>query len=68
MKTTTILATALLGAALIGGCGGDTVVNQSATTITKGQELTDLQTALTEGAITQTEYDTLRTTIMRRPN
>lgn len=69
MKSTTILPIALACAALLGGCGGDTNVKvQGTTTISKGQELTDLQSALKEGAITQSEYDTVRARIMRRPN
>jgi hypothetical protein len=53
----------------LAGCGGDTNVQvQGTTTISKGQELQDLQRALSEGAITQSEYDSLRTKIMRRPN
>jgi len=41
---------------------------QGTTTISKGQELTDLQTALNEGAIDQKEYDALRKRILARPN
>ena len=68
MKKTIILPAVLLGLAILGGCGGDTYVKVEGTTlISKGQELTDLQRALAEGAITQGEYDTLRTKIMRRP-
>ncbi len=60
---------AALGAALLAGCGSDQYVTVSGTTtISKGQELTDLQRALSEGAITQSEYDRLRERIMRRPN
>jgi hypothetical protein len=69
MKKTIILPAALLALAMLGGCGGDTYVKVEGTTsISKGQELTDLQRALSEGAISQGEYDTLRTRIMRRPN
>ncbi len=66
----TILVPAVVCAALLGGCfGGDTSVKvQGTTTVSKGQELQDLQSALTLGAISQGEYDTLRTKIMRRPN
>ncbi len=68
MKTTILLSAALLAVALQ-GCGGDTNVQvQGTTTISKGQELTDLQQALSAGAITQSEYDGLRAKIMRRPN
>jgi hypothetical protein len=52
----------------LAGCGGDTYVNQGSTTISKGQELTDLQRAQAEGAITQREYEELRAKVMRRAN
>ena len=67
MKTTMMLAVPLLCGALLTGCGGDTYVNQGSTTISKGTELTDLQRALSEGAVTQDEYEALRRAIMRRP-
>lgn len=63
------MAAAALGAALLAGCGSDQYVTVSGTTtISKGQELTDLQRALNEGAITQAEYERLREKVMRRPN
>jgi hypothetical protein len=65
MKTTHLLPAAVLALALLGGCGGDTVVHGT-TTVSKGQELSDLQRALSEGAITQQEYDSLRAKIMKR--
>jgi hypothetical protein len=69
MKKTFILPAALACLALLAGCGGDTNVRvEGSTSISKGQELTDLQRALGEGAITQGEYDSLRARIMRRPN
>ncbi len=59
-------ATALL---CVTACGSDPVVNvQGTTTISKGQELTDLQKALNEGAINQQEFDSLRKRILARPN
>jgi hypothetical protein len=65
----TILIPAIVCAALLGGCGGDTNVKVEGTkTISKGQELTDLQAALQAGAVTEREYDELRTKIMKRPN
>jgi hypothetical protein len=67
MRTTIILPAVLLSLTLLGGCGGDTMV-QGTTTISKGQELTDLQRAHSEGAITQSEFDSLRAKIMKRPN
>lgn len=69
MKTTIILPAAFLALAILAGCGGDTYVKvEGTTTISKGQELTDLQRALNEGALTQGEYDSLRSRILRRPN
>jgi hypothetical protein len=69
MKTPILLPAAILSLALLGGCGGDTYVKvEGTTTISKGQELTDLQRALNEGAVNQGEYDSLRARIMRRPN
>lgn len=68
-KTTSSLAIGLVALALLGGCGGSPEVKvQGTTTISKGQELTDLQRALKEGAITQDEYNTLREKIMKRPD
>lgn len=63
------VAAAALGVALLAGCGSSqTVMVSGTTTISKGQELTDLQRALTEGAITQAEYDRLREKVLRRSN
>ena len=51
------------------GCGTDQYVTvQGTTTISKGQELTDLQRALNEGAINQAEFDSLHKRILARPN
>ena len=54
----------------LAGCGGgDTYVRvQGTTTISKGQELSDLQRALKEGAVTKQEYDQLYSKILARPN
>ena len=41
---------------------------QGTTTISKGQELADLQRALDEGAIDRRGYDLLRKRILDRPN
>jgi len=41
---------------------------QGTTTISKGQELADLQRALDEGAIDRGDYDLLRKRILDRPN
>lgn len=62
------LAAAVL-AVTLSACGGDTYVKvQGTSTISKGQELQDLQAALSAGAITQREYDDLRARILKRPN
>jgi len=53
----------------VSGCGSDNYVTvQGTTTISKGQELTDLQRALNEGAINQAEFESVRARILRRPN
>lgn len=64
-----ILLTALLAVAVVSGCGSTHKVNvQGTTTISKGQELTDLQRALAEGAISQADYDRVRSKILRWSN
>jgi hypothetical protein len=70
MKTSIkLLFVTLLASALYGCGGGDTYVKvQGTTTISKGQELTDLQRALREGAIDKSEYDRLHARILARPN
>jgi hypothetical protein len=71
MKPMHSLAIPLAAALLLSlsACGSDQYVTVSGTTsISKGQELTDLQSALNAGAISQAEYDKLRATILKRPN
>lgn len=64
--TRAILAAAVLALA---GCGGDTYVKvQGTTTISKGQELADLQRAFNEGAIDKSEYENIRRILLKRPN
>jgi hypothetical protein len=64
-----LMVTVLVGLAAVSGCGSDAHVQVSGTTsISKGAELTDLQSALNSGAITQAEYDRLRSVILKRPN
>lgn len=59
----------MLGCLLLAGCGGDTYVKvQGTTTISKGQELADLQRALDEGAVNRSDYDLLRKRILERSN
>jgi len=63
------LAAAAAALLLLAACGSDQQVTvQGTTTVSKGQELTDLQNALNEGAIDQKEYDNLRKRILARPN
>ncbi len=61
------LAVAVLVALAVelGGCGGGGAeVHQNLTTVSQGQQLTDLKRALDEGAITQDEYDRLQRKIL----
>jgi len=63
------MMTALSAVVLVAACGSDPQVTvQATTTISKGQELSDLQAALRAGAIDQTEYESLRQRILKRPN
>ena len=69
MRTKAYPLLAVLGSLLLASCGGDTYVKvQGTTTISKGQELADLQRALDEGAIDRGDYDLLRKRILDRPN
>jgi hypothetical protein len=69
MKRTALFISFASAVLLAAGCGGDTYVKvQGTTTVSKGQELTDLQRALNEGAITKSEYDRLYGKILARPN
>jgi len=68
MKKSYVILAALIGFASLAGCGGGdaNVKVQGTTTITAGQELQDLQRALSEGAITQDEFDTIKKALLRR--
>ena len=60
---------ALLVAAGLGACGGDTVVKvEQSTQISKGWELKDLQKALDAGAVTKDEYERIRQKLLKRDN
>jgi len=64
-----IVAMAMAGCVVISGCASSSKANVTVTgttTISKGQELTDLQRALAEGAISQADYDKVRAKILRR--
>ncbi len=67
MRTTFILIAAC---AAVFGCSSsrNVVTVQDSTSITKGRELSDLQRALSAGAISPEEYETLRKKVLRRPN
>ncbi len=69
MRTNAFTSLVMLGCLLLAGCGGDTYVKvQGTTTISKGQELADLQRALDEGAVNRSDYDLLRKRILERSN
>lgn len=69
MRKIAILFFLALGLSLGGCLGGDSEVKvQQSRTVSKGKELTDLQRALQEGAINQSEYDKLREIILKRPS
>ncbi|HVO05459.1 MAG TPA: hypothetical protein VMT83_01645 [Burkholderiaceae bacterium] len=63
------MVAALAAVVLVAACGSEPQVTvQGTTTISKGQELSDLQAALKAGAIDQNEYESLRQRILKRPN
>ena len=69
MNRVIMITAMVLMAPIVVGCGGDTYVKvQGTTTVSKGQELTVVQRALNEGAITKSEYDRLYGKILSRPN
>ena len=70
MKTKTSLTVAVaLTLLALTACGSDPQITVSGTTsISKGTELSDLQSALNAGAVTQAEYDQLRAKVLKRPN
>jgi hypothetical protein len=71
MQKNLVVASALLGCTMLSGCTGwswskaDVTVTGT-TTISRGQELTDLKRALDEGAISKRDYDKVRERILRR--
>jgi hypothetical protein len=53
----------------VAGCASSSKATlQESTKITKGQELNDLIRAKQAGALTDDEFESLRQTIMKRPN
>ena len=67
----TVVAVAIAACAVTTGCisrsRADVTVTGT-TTISKGQELTDLQRALEAGAISQADYAKVRAKILKRDN
>ena len=72
MQHTRTLGWGLIVIALLAatGCASSSskATLQEATRITKGQELNDLVRAKQAGALTDDEFESLRQTIMKRPN
>jgi len=69
MKTRLLLAIALAAPLALTGCGSSSKANVTVTgttTVSKGQELSDLQKALDQGAISQKDYDKVRAIILKR--
>jgi hypothetical protein len=60
-----------IGMAGLGGCVSSSRSNvtvQESVKFSKGQELNDLMRAKQANAVTDSEYESLRQTIMKRPN
>lgn len=64
-KKLILSALMLLTAGTLVGCGGGGA-DVRATTVSKGQELQDLKNAVDSGAISQDEYERLRSEVIRR--
>lgn len=66
-----VVAVALAACVVTTGCisrsRADVTVTGT-TTVSKGQELTDLQRALDAGAISQADYEKVRAKILKREN
>jgi hypothetical protein len=60
------LGVAILGCALLAGCGGGADVKTSTTTVSVGQQLIDLKKARDGGSMTQSEYDSARKRLIDR--
>lgn len=68
-RFSTAVGAALVAATVLTGCASSSnrVTVQESQKISKGQELNDLLRARQEGAVTASEYEELRRTILRRP-
>jgi hypothetical protein len=51
-------------AAVLGGCGGNEVM-RPAVTVSVGQQLIDLKKARDAGALTESQYESQKTTLIR---
>lgn len=70
MKTIYFILALCLGVVTMSGCVSSSRSNvtvHESTSISKGQELTDLQKALAEGAVTDSEYEAVRSILLKRP-
>lgn len=66
MQKPALLALALLAGLSLSACGRHEKVTTTVNTTTIGQELTDLQTAYEDGAITEEEHEAKRQEILNR--
>jgi PBP1b-binding outer membrane lipoprotein LpoB len=64
MRSIKSIATVLLCALLVGGCG--TTVNTRTTTVSVGQQLIDLQNAYKSGSMTQDQYKKAKEQLIER--
>jgi hypothetical protein len=70
MKRIYLCLAVCLGLLTLNACVSSSRSNvtvHESTSISKGQELTDLQKALKEGAVTEREYETVRSILLKRP-
>lgn len=64
MKQFAVVIASVLTLALTACGGGGANVRSEVTTVSKGQQLIDLKKALSDGAITQDEYDKEKSKIL----
>jgi hypothetical protein len=71
LRTTALMLSALAALLTVSGCvssNRNSVTVQESPKFSKGQELNDLLRAKQADAITDSEYESVRQTIMKRPN